>query len=78
VSYIRFDGGGESLSGKTRVWLVMSKSQDARLGRIAWDGKWRQYVFEPDMGTIWSHDCLEDVRQFLKNANDEHKRKGQP
>ena len=59
---------------KTRVWEVRGY-QDAFLGTVAWSGAWRQYVFEPQRGdaTQWSHECLEELRAFLKEGTDQHR-----
>lgn len=51
---------------KTRDYAVTSKSQSVVLGTITWYGAWRQYTFKPEADTIWSHDCLQCVRQFIQ------------
>jgi len=42
------------------------------LGIIYWYGKWRQYIFEPNvyLATIWSVSCLKEVFEFLKKLKD--------
>jgi len=52
---------------KTRVYSINSRSRRMSLGLITWHGAWRQYVFAPNEKTIWSQDCLEDVRTFIKH-----------
>lgn len=39
------------------------------LGIIKWNGRWRQYVFEPKKDTMWSHGCLAEVSYFLIGLN---------
>ena len=57
--------------GKT-VLCVVSKSTRAELGGIAWHPRWRQYVFIPNAETVWSEDCLEDVRQVMLRMETPH------
>ena len=45
------------------------------LGTIKWYGAFRQYVFYPDEGTVWSKGCLEIVNGFLEDKNKRHRRK---
>lgn len=51
--------------GKTKRFLVMSKSQAHPLGKIQWYPAWRQYVFSPAFETVWNRTCLEDIQFFL-------------
>lgn len=64
-----------SKSGKTKVITILSMHDDTNLGQIIWSGAWRQYVFTPniELETIWSHDCLEDLRNFIIQLNKEQK-----
>ena len=53
-------------TGKTKVWLVANKKNiAAQLGAIHWWSNWRQYVFTPEPGTIYSAGCLHDIRAFI-------------
>ena len=52
-------------TGKTHVYGVDSRSQGTRLALIRWYGAWRQYVIEPEAGTIWNATCLQDVISFI-------------
>lgn len=54
---------------KTKVWEVISKQHGFRLGLIKYFGRWRQYAFWPEAGTIWNHECLKDVIEFLNYEN---------
>ena len=51
--------------GKTKKYDVLSQTQGTTLGRIAWFGRWRQYVFIPEPDTVFNGECLGDIRQFL-------------
>jgi hypothetical protein len=64
---------GFSKSGKTKLITVLSEHDDYKLGEISWCFGWRQYVFLPNVDTQWSHDCLEDLKNFIVQLNKEHK-----
>ena len=53
---------------KTDVWEVISQDKD-NLGYIKFRGAWRQYVFEPTIGTFWNYNCLDQISEFLKTEN---------
>jgi len=72
-SYVRFELLEKKK--KTNVYLVVSKSSGASLGRIRWYFAWRQYVFEPFAETVWSRGCMEEVREFIKELMDARKGK---
>lgn len=60
---------------KTKIWEVAGY-EGVFLGTVTWSGAWRQYVFNPQRGStivIWSHDCLEELRDFLKWETDQHR-----
>jgi len=46
---------------KTSVIDVISKLHGYRLGIIKWFGRWRQYAFFPEDGTIFNVECLNDI-----------------
>lgn len=60
---------------KTNVYNVFSKNHGDLLGRIFWYGPWRQYVFEPLDGTLWSRGCLGEIKQFLTELMEERNAK---
>jgi len=57
---------------KTKVWEVMSKTQNSILGKVKWHPAWRQYCFFPKAETLWSNGCLNDIVVFLNTKNHEH------
>jgi hypothetical protein len=71
--YIRFDDAGPSTSGKTRLWDVVNKNHQTKLGRVMWYGGWRQYVFVPHDGTEYSAGCLRDIAAFVDLKTKEHR-----
>jgi hypothetical protein len=54
-----------STETKTKRWLVLSKQFDDRLGVIKWHGSWRSYAFFPDDETLFEHNCLWDIADFV-------------
>ena len=50
---------------KTLDYTLVSCGHDDILGTIEFYPNWRQHVFIPAHGSIWSSDCLADVRDFL-------------
>ncbi len=76
--YIEFVFRDGSVSGKTRIWEILSISSGCGLGLIKWNGSWRQYTLHPYEGTMWNHQCLAEVSEFLIGENEIHKeiRKG--
>ena len=52
--------------GADREWDIYCKEQF--LGRITWDKNWRAWVYEPDMDTIYSFDCLESIANIIKKV----------
>lgn len=51
---------------KTQVIEVISKRRGSRLGIIKWFGRWRQYAFFPESGTVFNIECLNDIQSFIK------------
>lgn len=64
-----------SSTGKTRVTIIKSSHDNSLLGVVQWSGAWRQYVFQPNtqIETIWSHDCLEELKNYIIKLNNEKK-----
>lgn len=52
---------------KTRVYRIINLRQGLTIGSIHWYGQWRQYVFDPVEGAVWSVDCMEAVMLFIEN-----------
>jgi hypothetical protein len=50
---------------KTVRVAVHSTNHGDLLGWIKWFGRWRQYAFFSEPGTIWNPDCLKDVNDRI-------------
>ena len=57
----------------TDWWTVRNAQHGDRLGTIEWENHWRQYVFVPLCGRVFSADCLEEIRRFLIRMTTERK-----
>lgn len=55
--------------GKSRDVQVRGKKNDI-LGWIKWYKPWRQHVFFMRPDTIWSWDCLFEVMEIMKSADE--------
>lgn len=53
-------------SGKTCEFYVMTKDEQALLGRIAWFGRWRCYSFYPHPDTTFENTCLREIASFCE------------
>jgi hypothetical protein len=73
--YIKFVKEGQSPSGLTELWTVESKSSGDALGYISWYGPWRQYTFNPEPNTTYSHDCLLAISRFCYGLNQDQRSK---
>ena len=61
--YIHFE---PSLSRVPNIWHILTNREDDFLGRIVWYDRWRQYVLDSELGSIFSRDCLTDIIDFIK------------
>lgn len=48
----------------SRSFAVVSR-KGPLLGRIVWYPRWKQYILEPMPRTLWSADCLVDIRSAM-------------
>jgi hypothetical protein len=75
-SYLTFEDQPRPAGAKTRVIAVHNRRHGDLLGVIHWWGAWRQYVFEPAGPSVYSADCLADIKEALQQAN--LRQRGQP
>lgn len=68
LSFVELENPGR----KTQVWEVTGY-EDAFLGTVAWRSSWRQYVLNPAPHRDWSHDCLMEIAEFIKEQMDARK-----
>ncbi len=72
-TYIYFNQGPGSLSGKTKTWIVRS-DYGPLLGQVKWWAPWRKYTFLPCDDTVFEQVCMREIAQFIEDRTEEHKR----
>ena len=62
---------------KTDIWVIRaSKIVDKHvLGKVFWYFGWRQYTFNPSLGTTFNAGCLKDIAEFLESVNADYRKK---
>lgn len=58
---------------KTKVLDVHSTRSGIKLGRIAWYGAWRQYVFYPEPATLFNRGCLDTITGKIRGLMQERR-----
>jgi len=71
--YIQFELVGHK--PKTLIYDIFNTNSGDTLGTVKWFANWRQYVFHPADKCIFSRGCLEDIIDFTKRLQDDHKKK---
>jgi hypothetical protein len=75
TKYLTFYSG-PSGSGKTKLVVIMPLEHGhgtKALGRIKWFGRWRQYAFFPEPGTVWNPECMDDVTSVIKRLMEDRR-----
>lgn len=58
--HIRFDEAG-------LLYSIRNNRSGGALGVVFWYAPWKQWCARFDENTVWSQDCLEDVRTFINS-----------
>lgn len=58
---------------KTLVYDILNSNSDDKIGTVKWYAQWRQYIFFPANNCIFSCGCLEDIIDFTKKVQDNHR-----
>ena len=64
----------EAVTTDVRWGCYTNSAPNSRLGTICWCECWRQFCFYPEPGTVFSTNCLKNIRHFLgqmKEGEDE-------
>ena len=48
-----------------KAWEIKTKKDQSTLGWIYYFQRWKQYVFSPHTGTVFSSGCLQDIITFI-------------
>jgi hypothetical protein len=65
AKYIEFKKDEIQRYGGREVYAVVNKRSGTEIGNIFWYPPWRQWTARFDEDSVWSHDCLADVREFI-------------
>lgn len=49
----------------TSIWSCQNIRHGEELGRVQWNGAWRQYCFDNTCLATWSLGCLADIQDFI-------------
>jgi hypothetical protein len=60
------------------VYCVCNRKSRQLIGQIFWYTTWRMWVFRCDPDSVWSTDCLADVRDAMAKIDAWHKQGGSP
>lgn len=69
--FIRFEFDTGTHEGKPLFSIVNKRSNEA-IGQVFWYGLWRQWTVRFREDSVWSQDCLADVREFIQRLNSEN------
>lgn len=72
--YIRFEKIVATPPRKTNIFQVISNHSGDLLGEIKWFGRWRQFCFFPEPGTVWNTGCMASVQAFIAEQMDNRTR----
>lgn len=56
-------------AGYRDCWFCYSNKKKTALGLVEYYGRWKQWCYFPASETVYSHDCLADIRDFLNQLN---------
>lgn len=77
MKWIKIIQSGNSKSGKTKIFDVVTNEDNMQvLGEIRWAGAWRKYTFQPVSNTMFDHDCLREIADFIEMHTKDHKKRG--
>jgi hypothetical protein len=68
MKYIAIMDSGEKFGGKP-LYSVMNKKSAMELAQIFWYSLWRRWCARFMQDSVWSSDCLADVREILLDMN---------
>lgn len=64
AKYIRFQKTDQEYEGKP-VYEIVNKRSGACIGQVFWYKPWRRWCARFKENSVWSEDCLNDVRFFM-------------
>ena len=64
AKYIKFEISDEKHEGKP-VYDCLNKRTGTALAQIFWYKPWKQWTCRFNPNSVWSEDCLKDIRSFI-------------
>jgi hypothetical protein len=64
AKFIQFVKADENHEGNPMYWIANKRSGDT-IGQVFWYGPWHQWTCRFKEDSVWSQDCLADVREFI-------------
>ena len=65
AKFIRFEKDNSQQFGDREVYAIVNKRSGMPIGNIFWYQPWQQWAARFDEDSVWSQDCLADVREFI-------------
>jgi hypothetical protein len=62
----------EFVAYKDNAWACVNKHRET-LGGVSYYKDWKQFIFEPVQGTVFSALCLSDIYDFVHALNEGEK-----
>lgn len=63
--YLDFEERPPAKGRKTKVVVVRAARSSEILGEIRWFGRWRQYTFQPERGTVFNRGCMLTIIDYI-------------
>ena len=64
AKFIKFEQATVDFNGKA-CYLIVNKRSGNGIGNVFWYPGWRKYAAVFSGESVWSEDCLADVRAFI-------------
>ena len=71
AKFIRLSKDTEVTHEGKPVYWILNKRAGASIGQLFWYTPWRKWCARFKEDTVWSEDCLADVRKFIRTLEDE-------
>jgi hypothetical protein len=59
----------EFIAYKDNAWACINKRFKDTLGGVSYYPTWKEFIFEPNPGAVFSASCLNDIHDFLCAVN---------
>ena len=59
----------EFVAYKDEAWACVNRRYKETLGGVSYYQDWKQFIFEPTHGAVFSASCLSDIYDFVRAVN---------